>query len=248
MGIPRSCGHNGNSGSGTVLKLNKPYSIVGDNAGTLFVADAGNNMIRQYSLTTKNIIASWDGTNFVGANSAFNFPTGLTYNELRSFLYIAEKNSNTIRKVNVANSKSAALHADHVYQGDGTVNAVTMRRVKGISINKGNTGLFVADTLDRRIYAFSPLSASLTSRRLEISSPSSLVSSLPAFFATFAAGIPAVSAVDSRSASLIYLTIFLVICVCSAYLMKKRMNKKSSNAVSEEDQTVTSNNRLVEIL
>jgi hypothetical protein len=77
-----------------------------------------------------------------------------------------------------------------VFQGDGMVNALTIRRVKGISINKGNTGLFVADTLDRRIYAFSLLSTLLTSRSLEISSPSSLVSSLPAFFATFEAGFP----------------------------------------------------------
>jgi sugar lactone lactonase YvrE len=233
VGIPRQCGSTVATGPGPTVKLNKPYGITGDNAGHLYIADAANNLVRQYTIATQAISASWDGSTFTGANDVFNFPTGLAFRGAN--LYIAQQSANTIRKLNVGTQKAAALYADDEVGSAPPGPQVTMRKVKGLSLNTLGTMVYIADTLDREIYSFSTVSRSLTRRRLD-EPVTSIVGDIPTFFAAVASILPVTStAVGSLAAPHLYLTLFLVLCVFAAFFFMKQMNKKSL-VTKEKDQ------------
>jgi hypothetical protein len=238
LGIPRDCGTGAATGLGTTLKLNKPYGLFGDNNGYLYVADAANNLIRKFATASGNVVASLDGTTFSGANDPLSFPTGLAYHTNSKFLYITEKDSSTVRKVHTDTLVSTEVYADHVNGGDGSIVPVTMRRAKGVFVNRINTMVYVADTLDRKIYSFSTATPS-SRRRLDPA-----ITSVSTYFSAMMASLlPMAASSDSTSVAHMYLAIFLVLCVFAAYFFMKQMNKKS--VIAEETEVPESSDKVV---
>lgn len=58
-GVVNNCGYSGNGGAATTAQLNGPYSVALDTSGDLFIADAGNNVIRE--VNTSGIISTVAG-------------------------------------------------------------------------------------------------------------------------------------------------------------------------------------------
>jgi len=99
-----SAGYSGDNGYSASAKLNKPYSVVADVSGNIYISDGGNNVIRKVSVT--NVITTIAGTGtaaFSGdggqATAAeLNGPQGIAIDSFGN-LYIADTYNNRIRKI-----------------------------------------------------------------------------------------------------------------------------------------------------
>ncbi len=107
-------GISGRSGSAdgnfTVATFNQPYAVATDpNFAYIYVADAGNHVIRRIVFTptaiTVSTVAGAAGTsgstNGTGASARFNFPQGIATDRSGN-LYVADTNNHTIRRITPA--------------------------------------------------------------------------------------------------------------------------------------------------
>jgi sugar lactone lactonase YvrE len=174
------------NGAGTSATFNLPKGICLDQTNTkLFVADTGNNMIRQIDLsnnTVTTIAGSGDNSSLDGngLSATFNYPQGIT--QLNGVLYVADTNSNKIRSLTYNSTLSQWVVA--TVAGTG-LNAVSQLNQDNAGINRpqynvdGNTGsavsffqptgitcddqyLYVADTGNQRIRKVNPLNGATT--------------------------------------------------------------------------------------
>ena len=97
-------GYSGNGAAATAAKLNKPYGLVSDAAGNVYISELGNHTVRRVS--PAGIINTYVGTGVAGysgdSSSAslakLNSPEGLAI-DLSGNIYIADGGNNVIRKV-----------------------------------------------------------------------------------------------------------------------------------------------------
>jgi len=97
-------GYAGDGGPATSAKLNNPTGVTADASGNLFIADQGNNVIRQ--VTPDGIIATIAGTGTSGFSGDGGPPTSAQLYQPQGLftpgggiLYIADTSNNRIRKV-----------------------------------------------------------------------------------------------------------------------------------------------------
>ena len=112
-------GYSGNGGQATSSALNSPYGVWGDAAGTLYIVDSSNCVIRNVS--SSGIISNFAGSGGLCGYSGDNGPATLAYlmNPTgiwgdASNLYIADNQNNMVRKVSFASGVVTT------YAGTGT--------------------------------------------------------------------------------------------------------------------------------
>jgi DNA-binding beta-propeller fold protein YncE len=102
-----TAGINGSdNGTGVAASFSYPYNIAVDSAGTIYVADNGNNIIRKITAAgvvttlagTAGVTGSADGT---GSGASFNGPTGIAVDSAGN-VYVADTQNSTIRKISPA--------------------------------------------------------------------------------------------------------------------------------------------------
>lgn len=93
-------------GSGSSARFSAPQAITADTAGNLYVADTGNNTIRE--ITPAGVVTTLAGTagvtgsaDGIGASAQFNHPTGITVDAAGN-LYVVDAWNYTIRKITPA--------------------------------------------------------------------------------------------------------------------------------------------------
>jgi hypothetical protein len=116
----------GDGGPAISSELSKPYGIVRDQAGNLYIADSNNERVRKID-TAGNIstVAGNGGQGYSGDGGAataaqLNTPTDVAVNAAGD-LFIADLNNNVIRKVSAVNGKISTVAGNNASgsSGDG---------------------------------------------------------------------------------------------------------------------------------
>jgi gliding motility-associated-like protein len=112
-------GYTGDLGPATSATLNGPNMVVADGAGNIYIADAGNNVIRRVNIFGKistivgTGIAGFSGDGGPATNAKLNDPTGVAV-DLNGNIYVSDHENNRIRKINTEGIIST-------YAGGGSV-------------------------------------------------------------------------------------------------------------------------------
>jgi hypothetical protein len=163
-------------GSGFQARFWSPTGIVADGTTNLFVADWGNNTIRQMTpegggwiVTT---IAGWtnsgsiDGT---GGEARFNFPNGVAVDALGA-VYVTDQDNHTIRKLTREGTdwKVTTIGGVALQPGstDGIGAEARFKRPWGITVDNAGD-LYVADFSNQTIRKGTPVAAQGPALKIE---------------------------------------------------------------------------------
>ena len=96
--------------------LNKPRGVVVDASGNVYVASSGNHRIYMInSGGTYTLVAGTGAAGFVegpggtGSAAQFSTPVGLSLDAANKLLYVADRDNNAIRKIDVTNPAAATV-------------------------------------------------------------------------------------------------------------------------------------------
>lgn len=148
----------GDGGPATSASLTSPNGIAFDSAGSMYIADTGNNVVRKVN-SSGNIstvvgtgASAYTGDEIPATSATLSLPTGLAFDTAGN-LYIADANNNCIRKVTtdqvihtVAGQCSYAL-----FTGDGGP-ATQAKLTKPDSVAVDASGnIYISDSGNYRI-------------------------------------------------------------------------------------------------
>lgn len=140
------------NGVGSLATFNLPYGIA-SNGPNLFVADTGNNLIRQIVIAT-GAVTTLAGSgvsgsvNGAGLAATFNAPYGIATDGTN--LYVAEKGNHLIRQIVISSGVVTTLAGSGaIGSADGTGTAAEFNEPQGVASDGAN--LFVADTSNYNI-------------------------------------------------------------------------------------------------
>ena len=152
----------GDTNVATKAGMNRPYGVVMDKAGNLYIADTYSDAIRKVAAST-GIMSTFAGTmqgfggDGGGATGALlDTPTALVLDAAGN-LYIADTNNHRIRKVGTdGNITTFAGNGDAADFGDGgPATRASLNSPEGLAIDKAGN-IYVADTASHRVRKISP--------------------------------------------------------------------------------------------
>ncbi len=165
ISIVAGTGNAGDGGNGipaTEAQLRYPVGVAVDSAGDLFIADSGNNLIREVDLSTGIIttIAGGGGNSSPGYSGAatgasLNDPNGLAVNAAGD-VFIADTGSNLIQELIPTggpnyNIMTVAGNGSTSYGGDGGLaTAAALSQPVGVAVDAAGD-IFIADTNNYRV-------------------------------------------------------------------------------------------------
>jgi gliding motility-associated-like protein len=97
-GLPGS-----SDGAGTAASFNEPWALTCDTLGNLYIADTKNYKIRK--VTPAGVVSTIAGTGVFGSTNGavniaqFGFPSGIAVNADGSIIYVCDRMTHTIRKI-----------------------------------------------------------------------------------------------------------------------------------------------------
>ena len=141
------------NGTGTAASFATPYGIAVSSTGTIYVADTGNNEIRE--ITSAGVVStlagslsagSADGT---GATASFNRPVDIALDSAGN-LYVADFGNNEIRKVSPSGAVTTLAGSTTAGSADGVGAAASFDSPSGVAVD-ANGNVYVADTNNNEI-------------------------------------------------------------------------------------------------
>ena len=152
-------GYDGDGGPATAAQLNGPETVAFDAAGNIFIADLGNDRVREVNFSTGiittvagNGTAGFSGDGGPATAAELYRPSGVAVDAAGN-LFIADRNNNRIRRVDLSTGiiTTVAGNGAAGCTGDGgPATAASLNAISGLAIdNAGN--LFIDDSSDSRI-------------------------------------------------------------------------------------------------
>ena len=135
-------GFSGDGGPATAAELSYPAGVAVDGQGTLYIADSGNDRVREVSGGVIGTAA--------GADTRLSYPTGVTVDR-QGNLYIADSGNDRVREVSGGVITTVAGNGVGGFSGDGgPATAAQLRSPHGLAVDGGGD-LFVADSSNDRV-------------------------------------------------------------------------------------------------
>jgi sugar lactone lactonase YvrE len=149
-------------GTGSAARFNRPGGVAVDGAGTLYVADTGQSIIRK--ITPGGVVTTLAGfpgafgwNDAVGSAARFAGPSGIAVDNATGTLYVADTGSETIRKITAGAVVTTVGGCPFC---PGAENWGRFSGPQGITVNARGE-VFVADTRNNTIRTSAPLPSSL---------------------------------------------------------------------------------------
>jgi serine/threonine protein kinase, bacterial len=146
------------NGIGTVARFNRPFGIAVDKAGNVYVADQGNNVIREIS--TGTVVTTFAGTpgsagsaNGIDTLAGFNKPFGVAVDTAGN-VYVADAGNNSIRAITPAGLVSTFAGTGKAGAANG-LDTATFNSPLGVAVD-GSGNVYVADYSNNLIRRISP--------------------------------------------------------------------------------------------
>jgi outer membrane protein OmpA-like peptidoglycan-associated protein len=144
-------------GIGTAARFDRPFRIAVDSAGTIYVADFLNNRIRKIDPATgqsSTLTGNGGGGNIngaTGATSEISQPVGIAVDSAGN-VYVAQNNSNLIRKINGVTGATTTLAGDGTAgYADGLTGALSQfSNPQDVAVDAAGN-VYVADAGNNRI-------------------------------------------------------------------------------------------------
>jgi protein gp37 len=135
-----SPGNSGDSGFATQAELSAPTSIYVDSQGDIFIADTGNNRVREVLASTGFIVP-------VVVSTALSAPQGVAV-DLFGNIYIADTGNNVIRKVAVGTGTTTIFAGTGAAGSGGDGGPATSAQLNGPTgiVLDASGDLFISDT------------------------------------------------------------------------------------------------------
>lgn len=147
------------NGIGQLASFNRPSGIAVDGNGNVFVADAGNNLIRKITTdgtvsTLAGTIAAVDTGNTVTSQPLFSSPSGVAV-DASGNVYVADAGNNRICVINPAGVTRTLTGKGAAGSNDGPGISATFNNPTGVAVDlSGN--VYVADLLNNIIRKVAP--------------------------------------------------------------------------------------------
>ncbi|MCW3121013.1 MAG: C-terminal target protein [Flavipsychrobacter sp.] len=149
-------GYSGDGSAATAAKLNQSHSVKTDGAGTIYIADYGNNCIHKVSGGIISTIAGtgvggYSGDGGAATNAKLLNPTDVTL-DASGNVYVVDHNNNVIRKISTSGIISTVAGTGVAgYGGDGA--AATTAKLNsplGMCIDASGN-IYIGDQLNHRV-------------------------------------------------------------------------------------------------
>jgi sugar lactone lactonase YvrE len=149
-----SAGYNGDKGAATSAKLTIPDSVAVDSSGNIYIADTGNNVIREVAASSGDITtiagngtSGYSGDNGAATSAKLSIPNGVAVDSSGN-TYVADTGNNVIREI-VASSgeiKTVAGTGTSGYSGDnGKSTSAKLNSPYGVALDSSGD-IYIADT------------------------------------------------------------------------------------------------------
>ncbi len=144
----------GDTGPATDASLYYPQSVAVDTAGSLFIADTENSLIRRVTAGTITTIAGTGQFGFTGdgpaTTASLNLPSGVAFDSGGN-LYIADSANNRIRKLTAGVLTTVAGSGNPGFSGDGAsaLNA-SFNDPRSVAVDSAGS-LYIADATNHRV-------------------------------------------------------------------------------------------------
>jgi YD repeat-containing protein len=154
---PYGGGYSGDGGPAIEAKLNNPEGVAVDSAGNVYIADVGNNRIRQVNssgiITTVagNGQAGFSGDKGAATNASLYYPNGVTVDSAGN-IYISDSFNYRIRKVDTSGViTTAAGNGQRSYSGNnGPATKASLSFPTDVAVDSAGN-FYIADLTDSRI-------------------------------------------------------------------------------------------------
>jgi uncharacterized protein (TIGR03437 family) len=148
-------GFSGDNGPALSAEMSYPSAVAVDSAGSLYIADISNHVVRKVSNGVIATVAGngnqgFSGDNGPALNAAMNYPSAVTVDSAGD-LYIADTGNHRIRKVSKGIIATVAGNGTYGYSGDnGPATGAQLYHPQGVAVDSAGN-LYIADAWNNRI-------------------------------------------------------------------------------------------------
>lgn len=147
-------------GTGKAASFFTPLGVAVNAQGIVYVADQGNNCIRQIS--PAGVVTTLAGNSHthggygdgIGTNATFNMPSGIAVDK-QGNIYVADSGNNRIRKIDPYGEVTTLAGTGQKGSANGPASAASFNNPVGIAVDSAGN-VYVADTDNYLIRKISP--------------------------------------------------------------------------------------------